>query len=405
MAQRDASDRPAEEPGGALNPQPTPDPKQSAAPRPRRRRRGRVPVPGTPPGTLITDPEAPKPVISVLAFGPDGVDERQLKSGDELPALLGKRPVTWVQVAGLGDAAVLEQLGDVFHIHRLALEDVINTRQRAKFERFAGHDALFIRLPVTSEGAAATEQLALFFGKGFVLSFDERPGDCFDPIRQRLREGKGRLRAAGPDYLAYALLDMAIDSYFPVVEAAGERLDALEDDILAGASPQDLVPRIHGVRRDLLVVRRALWPLREVVSAMQREEDASVTAETRLYLRDVYDHVVNLLDMVENLREIAAGLMELHLSAVGNRMNEIMKVLTIISTIFIPLTFLVGVYGMNFDPELGPLSMPELRSKWGYVGVWVAMVAIGVAMLLFFRRKGWLGSLAAPLPRPERERR
>ena len=398
MAQRDGSERPAEEPGGALDPQKSPPPRR------RRRRKGRVPVPGTPPGTLVTDPEAPRPVVSVLAFGPDGVDERQLKSVDELPALLGRRPVTWVQVVGLGDAAVLERLGDVFGIHRLALEDVINTRQRAKFERYAGHDALFIRLPVSVEGAAGTEQLALFFGKGFVLSFDERPGDCFDPIRQRLREGKGRLRGAGPDYLAYALLDMAIDSYFPVVEAAGERLDALEDDILAGAAPQDLVPRIHGVRRDLLVIRRALWPLREVVSAMQRE-DAAVTPETRLYLRDVYDHVVNLLDMVENLREIAAGLMELHLSAVGNRMNEIMKVLTIISTIFIPLTFLVGVYGMNFDPALGPLSMPELRSPWGYVGVWVAMAAIVVAMLIFFRRKGWLGSLAAPLPPTERPER
>lgn len=399
MAQRDGSERPAEEPGGAL------DPQKSAAPRPRRRRKGRVPVPGTPPGTLITDPEAPKPVVSVLAFGPDGVDERQLKAVAELPALLGKRPVTWVQVTGLGDAAVLEQLGEIFKLHRLALEDVLNTRQRAKFERYEGHDVLFIRMPSLVDGAAATEQLALFFGKGFVLSFDERPGDCFDPIRQRLREGKGRLRGAGPDYLAYALLDTVIDAYFPVVEAVGERLDALEDDILRGASPQDLVGRIHGVRRDLLVVRRALWPLREVVSAMQRDEDLAVTAETRLYLRDVYDHVVNLLDMVENLREIAAGLMELHLSAVGNRMNEIMKVLTIISTIFIPLTFLVGVYGMNFDPSLGPLSMPELRSPWGYVGVWVAMAASVVAMLLFFRRKGWLGSLAAPLPPPERPER
>jgi magnesium transporter len=392
MAQRDASGTPAEEPGGALNPS------APAAPRPRRRRKPRLKSPGTPPGVLVPDPEAPRPVVTVLAYGPDGVDERPLKSVDELPALLGRRAVTWVQVAGLGDVSVLEKLGELFHLHRLALEDVLNTRQRAKFERYDGHDVLFLRMPATGEGTFQTEQLALFVGKGFVLSFDERPGDCFEPIRQRLREGKGRLRGAGPDYLAYALLDTVIDAYFPVVEAAGERLDALEEDILAGAPPQGLVPRIHGVRRDLLVVRRALWPLREVVSSLQRDENPAVTAETRLYLRDVYDHVVNLLDMVENLREIAGGLMELHLSAVSNRMNEIMKVLTIISTIFIPLTFIVGVYGMNFDPGAGPLSMPELRSRWGYPAVWALMIALVVAMVLFFRRKGWLGSLDARLP-------
>jgi magnesium transporter len=392
MGQRDASQRPAEEPRGAL------DPAQAKESRPRRRRKSRLSMPGAPTGQLVADPDAPRPVLRVLAYGPDGVDERPLKSVDELPALLGKRPVTWVQVTGLGDAAVLEKLGEIFKLHRLALEDVLNTRQRAKFERYEGYDVLFVRMPGTVDGATTTEQLALFFGKGFVLTFDERPGDCFEPIRQRLREGKGRLRAAGPDYLAYALLDAVIDAYFPVVETAGERLDALEEDILAGASPQGLITRIHAVRRDLLVVRRALWPVREVVSALQREEDAAVTSETRLYLRDVYDHVVNLLDVLENLRELAAGLMELHLSAVGNRMNEIMKVLTIISTVFIPLTFIVGVYGMNFDPGAGPLSMPELRTPFGYVTVWAVMIAIVVAMVVFFRRKGWLGSLAAPLP-------
>jgi magnesium transporter len=391
MAEGDEVGRPASEPGDAPACKP-------AAPRPRRRSKRRLPTPGTPPGLLVADPEAPAPVVSVLAFGPDGVDERVLKSVDELPALLGRRPVTWVQVAGLGDAAVLEKLGEIFHLHRLALEDVLNTRQRAKFERYEGHDVLFVRMPGTAEGAATTEQLALFFGQGFVLSFDERPGDCFEPIRRRLREGKGRLRAAGPDYLAYTLLDAVIDAYFPVVEVAGERLEALEEDILAGASPQGLIGRIHEVRRDLLVVRRALWPVREVVSAMQREDEVAVTPETRLYLRDVYDHVVNLLDVLENLREIAAGLLELHLSAISNRMNEIMKVLTIISTIFIPLTFIVGVYGMNFSPQAGPWSMPELRASWGYPAVWLVMLVIVVAMLVFFRRKGWLGSLNALTP-------
>jgi magnesium transporter len=268
---------------------------------------------------------------------------------------------------------------------------VLNTHQRPKFEHYEGFHLLILRMPEMVGEEAVTQQFAIFFGPGFVLTFDERPGDCLDPIRQRLRDGKGRLRAAGPDYMAYALLDAIIDAYFPVVEAAGERLDELEEDILKGVSPHGLVGRIHCVRRNLLTVRRALWPLREVVSALQREEDAAVTPETRLYLRDVYDHVVNLLDMLENLREIGAGLMELHLSAVSNRMNEIMKVLTVISTIFMPLTFIVGVYGMNFDPDSSPWNMPELRWYWGYPFAIAVMLAAVVAMLLFFRRRGWIG--------------
>jgi magnesium transporter len=376
------SGTPAEEPGGALD-------APAAAPRPRRRR---LKSPGTAPGLLVADPDSPKPVLRVLAYGPDGVDERDLKSPDEIPPLLGKRPVTWVQVAGLGDVTVLEKLGAIFHLHRLALEDVLNTHQRPKFEHYEGFHVVLVRMPEMVADETVTQQFAIFFGPGFVLTFDERPGDCLDPIRQRLRDGKGRLRSLGPDYLAYALLDAIIDAYFPVVEAEGERLDLLEEDVLKGVSPQGLVGRIHCARRNLLTVRRALWPLREVVSALQREEDAAVTAETRLYLRDVYDHVVNLLDMLENLREIGAGLMELHLSAVSNRMNEIMKVLTIISTIFIPLTFIVGVYGMNFDVDVSPWNMPELRWYWGYPFVIAVMIATVLAMVAFFRRKGWLGA-------------
>jgi magnesium transporter len=391
MAAGRSGGTPAEEQGGALEPRP------SSAPRPRRRRQRRAKAPGTPPGVLVADPEAPKPVIRVLAYGPDAVDERQLAGPDEVAALLGKRPVTWVQVAGLGDAAVLEKLGAIFHLHRLALEDVLNTQQRAKLERYEGHQVLFLRLPEMVDGQAVTEQMAIFFGAGFVLTFDERPGDCFDPIRKRLREGTGRLRGSGPDYLAYALLDSVIDAYFPVVETASERLDVLEDDILAGAAAGSLIGRIHVVRRDLLTLRRALWPLREVVSALQRE-DSGVGPETRLYLRDVYDHVVNLMDTLENQREIAGALLELHLSAVSNRMNEVMKVLTVISTIFMPLTFIVGIYGMNFDPDASPLNMPELRWAWGYPFALLLMLGSVVTMLAFFVRRGWIGRRAPDAP-------
>ncbi len=362
------------------------------APQRSRRSRKRRNLPGTSPGTLVVDPEAPRPVLHVLAFGPDGVDEAAPRTVAELAALRGRRPVTWVNVDGLGDAAVLEQLGAEFGLHRLALEDVVNTHQRAKLERYEGHHFLVLRM-ADGDGASGlgTEQLGLFFGPGFVLTFQERAGDCFDPVRQRVRGGQGRIRASGADYLAYALLDSVIDAYFPVVEAAGERLELLEDDVLAGRA-RDLLPRIHGIRRDLLVMRRALWPLREAVSLLQREEEAAVTPETRVHLRDVYDHVINLLDMLENLREIAAGLMELHLTAVSKRMNEVMQVLTVISTIFMPLTFIVGVYGMNFDPDSSPWNMPELRWRWGYPFAIAVMVGTVVAMLLFFRRRGWLGS-------------
>ena len=361
------------------------------APRkPRHHRRRRAP-PGTSPGTLVLDPEAPRPVLHVLAFGPDGVDEAAPRTVAELAALRGRRPVTWVNIDGLGDAAVLEQLGAEFGLHRLALEDVVNTHQRPKLERYEGHHFLVLRM-ADGDGASGlgTEQLALFFGPGFVLTFQERAGDCFDPVRQRVRGGQGRIRASGADYLAYALLDSVIDAYFPVVEAAGERLETLEDDVLAGRA-RDLLPRIHGIRRDLLMMRRALWPLREAVSLLQREEEAAVTPETRVYLRDVYDHVINLLDMLENLREIAAGLMELHLTAVSKRMNEVMQVLTVISTIFMPLTFIVGVYGMNFDPDASPWNMPELRWRWGYPFVIAVMAGTVVAMLVSFRRRGWVG--------------
>ncbi|MBM3985334.1 MAG: magnesium/cobalt transporter CorA [Planctomycetes bacterium] len=375
----------ARDPAAAWAGPPRPPPRK-----PRHHRKRRAP-PGASPGTLVVDPEAPRPQLHVLAYGPDALDEARPATPAELGPLLRRRPVTWVDVAGLGDAAALEQVGTLFGLHRLALEDVINTHQRPKLERYEGHHFLVLNMPeARPDGGLGSEQLSLFLGKDYVLTFQERPGDCFGPVRQRLRDGQGRSRAAGPDWLAYALLDAVIDAYFPVAEAAGERLETLEDDVLAGRAP-DLLPRIHLIRRDLLVMRRALWPLREVVAALQREEEGAFSGETRLYLRDVYDHVINLLDLLENLREIAGGLMELHLSATSNRLNEAMKVLTVISTIFIPLTFIVGVYGMNFDPDSSPLNMPELRWYWGYPFAVGVMAATTVALLAFFRRRGWIG--------------
>ncbi len=372
--------------------------------KPRRERKRRRVTIGASPGLVVADPNAPKPVIHVIAYGPDTVHEQAVTRPEELRALRGKWPVLWVDVNGLGDAAVLEALGTLFGLHKLALEDVINVHQRPKLERYADHAFLVARMPDLRDGAFCTEQLSVFFGPDFVLSFQEREGDCFDPIRRRLHEGKGRIRGAGPDYLVYTLLDALVDAFYPVAESCSDRLDALEDEILQHSRP-DTVTAIHTIRRDLLTVRRSLWPLREVVAALGRDTDTFVTAETRIYLRDCYDHVVELIDLVENYRDIGAGLMEVYLSVVSNRMNEIMKVLTIIATIFIPLTFISSIYGMNFDTHVSRWNMPELGWEYGYPAVMLVMLATAVALLLYFRRRGWLGrEMLVPPPRPGTDR-
>jgi magnesium transporter len=364
-----------------------------SAPRPKRRQRQRGhQSPGASPGTLVVPPGSKPPRLRVIAYGPERIEERELTDPQQLRALLGQWPVLWVDVDGLGDVAVLEALGAIFGLHRLALEDVLNLLQRPKAERFGEHLFVVARMPVAeAEGGLATEQLSLFIGTNFLITFQERPGgDCFDPVRARLRAGKGRSRIAGPDYLAYALLDGVVDAYYPVLEGCGDRLDALEDELFEHPAP-GAARRVHQVRRDLLTVRRAVWPLREELATLVREPDPLVADETRVYLRDCYDHAVQMIDLLETYRDLGAGLMEIHLSLLSHRMNEIMKVLTIMASIFIPLTFIVGVYGMNFDTS-HPLNMPELRWAWGYPAVMVLMLVLAVGMLLYFRRRGWLGA-------------
>jgi magnesium transporter len=371
--------------------------------RKRRRQRG-FHAPGTSPGTLVVPADARPPRLRAIGFGPDRLEERELKDVGELAAMRGQWPVLWVDVDGLGDVGVLEALGSIFGLHRLALEDVLNLHQRPKAERYGEHLFIVARMPLTGEpGQLETEQLSLFLGKDFLISFQERPGgDCFDPVRTRLRAGKGRSRAAGPDYLAYALLDSVVDAFYPVLEACGDRLDTLEDELF-GHGDSGAARRVHQVRRDLLTVRRAVWPLREELATLVRDPDPLVSEETRVYLRDCYDHVVQMIDLLETYRDLGAGLMEIHLSLLSHRMNEIMKVLTIIATIFIPLTFVVGIYGMNFDPDAGPLSMPELRWRWGYPAVMLFMAALAAGMLLYFKRRGWIwsGERIEPPPPPQ----
>ncbi len=349
-----------------------------------RRRRRKLPL-GHRPGSIAVDPQAPRPVLRAIGYGPDGIDDRPLQRPADVLPLLRRWPMVWLNVDGLGDAAVLQELAALFQIHPLALEDVVNTHQRAKVEPYDHHDFVVLRNPEAGQ-AVETEQLSLFLGENHVLTFQERAGDWFDGVRARLHNPQGRLREqAKADYLAYALLDAIIDAYFPILERHGERLDLLEEKVLdGGRQPDGLAVELQRLRRDLLTLRRAIWPLRDVVNGLMRDECRRMSAGLRVYLRDCYDHVAQLVDLVETDRETAASLMEMYLSAVSNRMNEVMKVLTVIATIFIPLTFVVGVYGMNFD------HMPELRWRYGYFVVLGAMAAIVLGMLAWFRRKGWL---------------
>ncbi|GMV39432.1 MAG: magnesium transport protein CorA [Myxococcales bacterium] len=360
------------------------------APVRRKRKQDRHPTPpGSPPGTLVIDPEAPRPVLSLLAFGPDTVEERSLKSPAEVRTWLGKVPVVWLDVAGLGDAAVIQQVGEIFGLHHLALEDVVHVHQRAKVEPYA--DRLFIvaRMIELVGERLESEQWSMFLGPGFVLTFQELPGDVFDAVRDRIRHGKGRARTSGADWLAYMLLDALIDAWFPVLERYGDRLDALEEELLSGHDPE-MIQRIHEVKQDLRLMRRAVYPLRDAVAALLRESATAFHPDTAVYLRDCHDHCVQIMDLVETYRDLGTSLMETHMSMTSNRMNDVMRVLTVIATIFIPLTFVAGVYGMNFDSKVSPWNMPETEWAYGYPAVMLGMGALALAMLAWFRRKRWL---------------
>ena len=290
--------------------------------------------------------------------------------------------MVWVNVDGLGDERTIRELGEMFDLHRLALADVTNVPQRPKAEQYGRTVFLVMHMLRYGEDLSA-EQLSLFVTDRAVITFQQSPGDCLEAVRQRIREGSGRIRSAGADYLAYSLLDTVIDHYFPVLEGYGERLAVLEDGITEQTERQP-VSAIRRAKRDLLAFRRMAWPLRDAVNWLLREDAPQIQPETRPYLRDCYDHITRVIDMLETHRELASDLMAVHLSVVSNQMNAVMKTLTVMATIFIPLTFIAGIYGMNFE------KMPELKWQWGYAGVWAIMVAVAAGMLAYFRRKKWL---------------
>ena len=344
--------------------------------------------PGAPPGTLIADPAAARPTIHATVYNAETISQYADCSVSDLPGLHNHGQVLWVDVTGLADIELIEGIGSAFGIHRLALEDVINVHQRPKAEAFDDHVFIVARMLVPGRGTE-TEQVSFFLGDNYLITFQEQPGDCFDPVRKRLETGRGRIRKAGADFLAYALIDTIVDGYYPVLEHYGEAVEKLEDEVIARPDAEQ-VDRIHTVKRDLLTLRRAVWPTREMVNGLIRDESPFLKEPTRIYLRDCYDHTIQLMDIVETYREIASGLLDVYLSSMSARMNEIMKVLTIIATIFIPLGFIAGLYGMNFDPGASPLNMPELRFYYGYPMAIGLMVAVAAGLVVYFWRKGWL---------------
>lgn len=346
--------------------------------------------PGAAPGTLIAPNEAEASVIDVFSFDRQTCFEEKNVGIDAVHASQTRSEITWVNITGLRDTDLIVQVADIFGLHRLALEDVLNVHQRPKVEEFEDHLFIVVRM-IAEPGSTDTEQVSIFLGTNFVISIQETSGDCFDPVRARIRRSTGRLRSSGADYLAYALIDATIDGYFPVLESLGEELEQLEDSIVASPQPA-LVGELHSLKRLFLSLRRAIWPHREMLSTLSREEHVLLDRETIPYLRDCYDHTIQLMDIVETYREIASGLMDVHISSVSARLNEIMKVLTIIATLFMPLGFIASLYGMNFDRSVSVWNMPELGWRLGYPFALMLMGGCAAVLIIYFWRSGWLGA-------------
>lgn len=349
--------------------------------------------PGTAPGTLREHPVAFTQTASVRTVHYDNTGIDIAVANDALPVLpagIDTRGITWIHIQGCPSHQLLNQIGERYDLHPLALEDIHNTGQRPKVEEFGGQIFAILSLPRFADGEVEIHQANFFVAADHVLSFCAGPTDPFEPILRRLQEGVGRFRSRGTDYLLYALVDTVIDQGFPVLEAFGLELEELEEKILARPAVETL-PHIHAVKRELILLRRMLWPQREVINALVREERDLIGDEARVFLRDCYDHTVQVMDLLETYRDMSASMLDIYLSSVSNRMNEIMRVLTVIATIFIPLTFVVGVYGMNFNGNThSPWAMPELDWYYGYPLVWLLMIAIALGMLVYFWRKRWL---------------
>jgi magnesium transporter len=347
--------------------------------------------PGTRPGTLAVA-GAPAPVppkLHLIDYTDTEWEEIEGVNPEACRAYLDRDSITWIHVQGGADPETLNQLGEAFGLHDLALEDIVNSGQRPKIEAYGEQLFLILSHPLLEAGFAGTEQVSLFLGTNMVFSFHGGEHDPFEPVRARLRRHTGKIRAQEAGYLLYALVDLVIDHSFPVLERFGLELEDLEEELLERPSKETL-RRLHELKRNLLLLRRMLWPEREVLSHLTRNEEYPFSHEVRLYFRDCYDHVIQIIDLLETYRDMTTGMLDLYLSSTSNRLNEIMRVLTVIATIFIPLTFITGVYGMNFGSNDGsPWAMPELHWYYGYPLIWLVMIAIGGGLAYLFKRKNW----------------
>lgn len=374
--------------------------------------------PGSDPGTLYIEEGAAPTVIVLIDYCQSKATRLQLASPEDCIPHLDTESVSWVDVQGLGNEDVLQRLGKVFGLHPLVLEDIVNVPQRPKVEEYSDQLLVVARMVTlkkpnhsfishqTNQGIRSSkaamlselaepcfsaEQVSFILGKHYLLTVQEEPEyDAFGPVRERIRTDRGIIRKQNADYLAYALLDSIIDGFFPVLEVFGEQIEDLEDEVVLNPTPKTL-GKIHDLKRDLLMLRRAIWPQRDAINSLIRDGSDLIRDDVRIYLRDCYDHAVQVLDMVETYRELTSSLMDVYLSSVSNKMNEIMKLLTVISSIFIPLTFVAGVYGMNFE------HMPELQWPWGYAGCWGMMLGIAIFLILYFHRRGWFQDFSEPV--------
>lgn len=339
---------------------------------------------GLSPGTLIHigEKKTEKPRITIIDYDEEQFQEKEIETIEECFPFKEKPTMTWINIDGIHQVELIEKIGKHFDIHPLVLEDILNTTQRPKIEDFEDYIFAVLRMVYNKE-KNEEEQISIILGLNFVISFQEREGDIFESVRERIRNGKGRIRKMGSDYLAYALIDAVIDNYFVILEHFGEKIESLEEELMTNPH-QETSREIHRLKKEMVFLHKSIWPLREVVNNLERDESPLIQATTGIYLKDVHDHIIQIIDIIELYRDMLSGIFDNYLSNISTRMNEIMKVLTIISTIFMPLTFIVGIYGMNFE------YMPELKCQWGYPGVLLVIMMIGVFMLLYFRRKKWL---------------
>ena len=343
---------------------------------------------GASPGTLvhIGERRSADTATTLMTYDPRSFSEQEVDFGKACVPLKGNTGVSWLNVEGVTQVEVLKRIGDCYGLHPLVMEDIVNTDQRPKNEDYG--DYLFIvakMLDTSGDGKIAAEQVSMILGDGWLLTFQEGlDGDPFEPLRERLRTAKGRIRGQGADYLAYALLDAIVDHYFVVLERLADRVELLEEEVVA-APTRGTIRNIHNLKQEMILIRKSVWPLRELIGGLERRDSELIQEGTIIYLRDLYDHTVQIIDTVETSREMLSGMLDIYLSSEANRTNEVMKVLTVYATIFMPLTFIVGLYGMNFK------NMPELEWRWGYPAVLVLMAVIAGGMLVYFRRKKWLG--------------